>query len=230
MATKPPPAKRRRRRGGSHVLGTVTHPKRGPRRSRNILCSTVSGPAATCYPFDVQVRGLKKHPANSATQGLGLRVRALRTQSSQTPVALVLVGKTTPPPGVDKATWLALDEVFGWSVTTVNTVPVVPPTLHRFASLLEVSGEMVGQGGQEVGFVLVVVCRMWRRWSYSLFLVLLFVLRFHPLEPSCKNKTKTHMYHCLSKTQSQSIAPEDEITLGLTHRPSDVVDVLYQSR
>ena len=38
------------------------------------------------------------------------------------------------------------------------------------------------------------------------------------------------MYHCLSKTQSQSIAPEDEITLGLTHRPSDVVDVLYQSR
>ena len=38
------------------------------------------------------------------------------------------------------------------------------------------------------------------------------------------------MYHRLSKTQPQSIAPEDEITLGLTHRPSDVVDVLYQSR
>ena len=110
------PAKKKVRRN-QYSVGTPVHPKKGPRRSRNIMISTLSGPAATCFSLDTVVGGLHPHPETGA---LGLRLRTLYTQSSRIPVALVLVGTSASKPStVPAATWRRLEELRGWEVTTL---------------------------------------------------------------------------------------------------------------
>jgi hypothetical protein len=71
-------------------LGTLSNPKKGPRRSRNIIVSTLSGPAATCYPLVVTIPNIKK---DLKTGVIGLRIRELQTKVSKKPVALIFIGK-----------------------------------------------------------------------------------------------------------------------------------------
>ena len=154
--------------------------RKGPRRSRNILISSLSGPAAAAFPISTKITGLYQ----STTGKLGLKFRCLRTKCSQTPIALVLIGKTSAtPPSIeehntnmtssssstsilqtDLQSWNSLNELFGWQIDQINGILVAPPTPLRFLEIL------------------------------------------------------------------RTIAVTTEITLTLSHRPTDVVDVLYKSR
>ena len=190
--------------------GARTTMKRGPRRSRNILVSTISGPAAACFPLDTTIHGLYRNPI---TQSLGLRLRALTTKVSERPVALVLVGKHDDKERRSKGT--IDDGDVGNESAAGGTVSTTTATTTNTAA--------GGAGGAAPSADAVAAAAAAAAWK-SLDEVLGWEVR------SLNDVLITPPTIARFVEILRDIPMEEEIRMGMTHRTSDVVDIMYKSR
>ena len=180
-----------------YSAGERTTQKKGPRRSRNILTSTLSGPAASAYTLETTIDFTERRK-QLHNNSLGIQLRCLRTESSHAPVALVFLG------------------------TTENDHPTLP-TSSKISSVQNVSSS--SSSSDEVNTVRniqpSVKETLWKEELNEIRGWQIDRLNGIPITPP----TTTYFLHLL-----RSVPKHESVSLTFSHRPTDIVDIMYKSR